>query len=284
MRLGQHDTREAVIALGTQDGIAWLEENIESPVGPEWGHLLYALNPDWAQLDRWIHLSKPHCLAAIDALLRFAPNPHVKGDKKTELPSGADATLVNDSISYALDHHRNPRLEKAAERIRHTWPTGQSPRHAVQIPNPLKQFASALLSNDSTLINDWSESIATAMNPPETAHAILLSLLNFADHRDIVAVVDWRESPENTIQKLRHLKSATGLPIIWQAFADHDGSNEDLLRTIGIEIKGSGRCLVSLDTAPDSYALTFVAPDAIPELESLIASALDDPLSIQRFE
>ena len=54
LRLGHGDTRDALVGLGREAAIAWLEEQIESPIGPEWGRLLFAVKPEWAHLDHWI--------------------------------------------------------------------------------------------------------------------------------------------------------------------------------------------------------------------------------------
>lgn len=124
VRLGHDDTRDAVLALGTKGGVAWLEQNIASPICPEWGRLLYSLKPEWAQLDRWIRLSQLHCLAAVDALLMFAPSARCDDDTERELCSGANAVLINDAISFALDHHGTPLLQDGRENptnVAHRW-------------------------------------------------------------------------------------------------------------------------------------------------------------------
>lgn len=284
LRLRQRDTQEALDAMGTDAAFAWLEEHIQSPIGPEWANAFGRLRPSWKRIERWIRLSKLHCLAAVDVLLGYTPSPYYDDDKEIQLPPGANAVLINDAITFALEHYGNPRLEDAAKRIRHAWPVGKPTRHTVSIPKPLRQFAATLFGNDSALMKEWNESLATAMNAPENADDIWHSLLEFADRKDVVAIVDWREFSESIIEKLRHLSSANGLPIAWQAYSDYDGENDNLFRDIGTEITGSARSLVSLDTGGDSYALTFLRSDAIPELESLIASALDDPQTIQRFD
>lgn len=40
VRIGQFGVREAILALGRDAGIAWLQEHIESPVSSDWGRLL----------------------------------------------------------------------------------------------------------------------------------------------------------------------------------------------------------------------------------------------------
>jgi hypothetical protein len=55
--IGQFGTQDALKALGTDGGIAWLEAHIESPVGLEWGLTLFELQPSWHHLDRWIRLN-----------------------------------------------------------------------------------------------------------------------------------------------------------------------------------------------------------------------------------
>ena len=283
-RLGHRGTRDALVSLGTQSGLAWLEEHIESPIYPEWGWALYAFKPEWAILDRWIRLSKLHALAAIDALLMFGPDPHFDDDKKPELPIGANPQLIDNAINFALEHYGNPRLKDAAKRIRQFWPVGRRPRHSVSIPTAVREFAATLFCNDPDLMRDWIKMLETAITPPQNINDLWQSLLQFGDRKNVVAIIDWKEFPIDIIESLRHLRSAAGLPILWQEYSEYANENENLLRDIATQIEGTGRSLVSLDTGGDSYALTFIARDTIPALESLIAPVLDQPHCIQQFE
>lgn len=279
IRLGHGDIREAVLALGTKDGIQWLEQHIESPIGPDWGRLLRALNPQWADLDRWIRLSKLHCLAAVDVLLAMIPDPYES--TKPMLPSGANPAAIESAIAYALEHYGNTRLREGAKQIRHAWPAGQPIRHDVSISGPLREVAAYLLTNDPRLLQEWGELMATMLTPPECVENVWYSLLQFANAKGLIAVVDHRELLDSSISRLRHLPSAKELPIHWESYMHM--SYEDLFDKIASEIKKSGWSLVSLDYVEDAYALTFVATDAIEQLESLIASALDDPQRVQVF-
>ena len=47
-----HHMADAIEALGTEAGIAWLEAHIESPCSRAWGGLLAMLNPPWHHFDR----------------------------------------------------------------------------------------------------------------------------------------------------------------------------------------------------------------------------------------
>jgi hypothetical protein len=284
VRLGHGDTRAAIVALGTRDGIAWLEEHIQAPIGPEWGRLLYSLNPPWEHLDRWIRFSKPHCLAAIDALLLCIPSPHLGDNNEPKLPIGAEPSLVDDAVTYALDQFGNPRLSAAAKRIRHTWPVGETVRRPICIPEPIKHFGVELFGNDFEIVNDWHEVLATSLNEPKTLHDFWNSLIDFAGCRRFIAIVDWREPTGSIITKLRQLHSANGVPITWQAYADRDGEIEDLFREIESEIKGTDKSLVALCSSGDSYALAFLQRDRIPDLEWLLATALHQTQILQRFE
>src|SRR6478736_2128789 len=102
---------DAVAALGREAGIEWLETNIQPQVSSGWGSALYALQPFWDDLDRWIHLSKPHGLAAIDALLDFAivdVGPFLiratrrEQGEKPQLPAGADPQKIHAALDYAI--------------------------------------------------------------------------------------------------------------------------------------------------------------------------------------
>ena len=273
-RLRRDAVRDALRALGKEAGITWLEEHIESPIGPEWGDVLYAMEPEWTHLDRWIRLSKLHCLAAVDAILSFAPDPHFDDDGEAELPSGANPSLINDAMTYALEHFGNPRLQAAAKRVRHAWLVGKPPRNAVRIPAAIKKVATVLFGRKRALMKAWNEAMATALDAPKNADDYWQSLLEFGDRNDIVAIVDCRECSEEIVGRLRDLQSAEALPIPWETHEHHNGESESLFRKLNSTIAGSGRSLVSLDTGGDSYALVFVESEKIADLEHLIVSAL----------
>ncbi|MEM7558032.1 MAG: hypothetical protein AAF394_02825 [Planctomycetota bacterium] len=283
LRLGHGDTRDSLVALGRERGIAWLEEHLESPIGPEWARLLYALEPEWKHFDRWIRRSKLHCLAAVDALVLFASGLDSDGNEAAPMPHGADPAAIDALLTFALDNYDNPRLQAAAKRIRHAWPVGTPTRHAVGIPAPIDEFASRLFGREATLMRDWIDSLANGLNAPQNPSDYWHSLLHFGGRVGIIAIVDWRAFPDSIIGRLRSLRGADRLPIPWEVYEDFDAELEALFSELNLQVKGSGQSLVSLDTGSDSYALTFVESDTLPTLESFLASALDMPPTIQAF-
>lgn len=147
--VGTMGMSKAIEWLGPEAGIAWLESHIESPCARVWGSLLGMCNPSWQALDRWIHLGKLHCLAAIDALIWYSDPYDSSGYVTT--PEGADANLINDALDYALATHLNPRLENAAKEIRQAWPRGGRKRKPVAIPPALLEAAEIVLGSNPDL-------------------------------------------------------------------------------------------------------------------------------------
>ncbi|MEX0715965.1 MAG: hypothetical protein WD066_05230 [Planctomycetaceae bacterium] len=266
--------RAAFAALGNEAAIAWLEEHIDSPIGPEWGSMFHEFQPDWPVYDRWIRLSKLHCLAAVDAILIGAPSPYFDDPKQPELPRGADAVLVNQAVDYALEHYGNPRLRDAAKRIRHTWPVGKPRRHRIEIPKPLARVARWVLGDDAAPIREWRDAMAKALDPPQDGFDFWDSLLDFCLRKGLIALVDWREGAEEIVAQLRDLPSAQGLPVRWEAHEKHSGDNEELFRNINADLAQSSRALVDLDTGGDSFALLFAERADVPTLCETIKSAV----------
>jgi hypothetical protein len=281
MRLGQPGMRDLIGVLGTEAGIAWLEAHIESPVGSEWGMALLHLNPSWLHLDRWIHKSKLHCLAAMDVLFQCT-DPWGDGEER-RLPDGADAKSINDAVDFALEHYGNPRLEKAAKEIRHAWPRGKRKRHSVNVPTPLAEAADLLLCHDSALVADWREKMATAKGAPHTAFKIWESLLSYAASKNCLAIVDWKEYPENIVASLRDLKPAEELVVEWDAFNGFEGDNEGLLHALATRVAGQGKALVCLDHGCDDYPLAILPAECVPRLVASIASLGDEAMRITPF-
>jgi len=280
IRLGQFAMQDAIKGLGTEPGIAWLETHIESPVGKDWGRALFALKPSWRHLDRWIRLSKLHCLAAIDALF-FCADPD--GGENCQIPEGADPQSINEAVDFALAHYDNPRLEDAAREIRYAWPKGCRKRHNINVPTSLLDAADVILCNEANLMIDWRETMATAQEAASTPFAIWESLLAFAQAKDLVGIVDRKEWSENIVASLRALKPARRLEIVWDAFVSFDGDTETLLRAVNGKIAKQGSTLVSLDHGCDDYPLTFIPAKCVPRLAALISSFCDEAMRVIMF-
>lgn len=281
MRLGQPGMRDLICALGTEAGIAWLEEHIESPVGSDWGNALYSLRPSWSNLDRWIRQSKLHCLAAMDVLFRCT-DPYGDGAKR-RMPEGADVKSIHDAVDFALAHYGNPRLEKTAKEIRHAWPKGKRKRHPVNVPAALRNAAETILCQDSDLMKDWHEKLATGKDEADTPYKIWDFLVMFADSKNCLVIVDWKESPENIISSLRALKPADKLDIEWDTFNEFDGDNHALLRALANEVSGQGTALICLDHGCDDYALAFVPAECVTPLATSIATFDDSSMHVLHF-
>ena len=271
----------AIRTLGTEAGVAWLEAHIESPCGRAWGSLLAMLNPPWHHLDRWIRMSKLHCLAAIDAILCFSDPHDVRGCITT--PEGADEKVINDAVDYALAHHLNPRLENAAKGIRKAWPRGGRKRRPIVVPPALLDAAGFVLGGDPELVKAWRDSMANAKKVPRKAWGIWDSLLDFAQRSQIVWAIDHRESSKEIVAVLRALKGSSNLTIDWEKFSSYEAETEAALRTLGREIAKAGRILVCLDRGGDDYPLAILSKEEVTQLATLIDSFQDRSMRVVSF-
>jgi hypothetical protein len=277
-RLERSDTHQALAALGKDAAIEWLENHIESPIGPGWGWTLYYLKAEWAPLSRWVRLSKLHCLAAIDAIQMFAAatDGMLALEVEPKLPDGATPKSINEAVAFALAQFGNPRLEKAAQRIRSVWSTGPREPRKVSVPDALARVANILFRQDENLMNAWIKSMERSRERPEGPFDIYDNLLNFAEKKDILAIVDWRAPAEEIQASLSTLKGSEGLNIPWKELLNHPGDNEELFHAINTAISFQNQSLVCLDHGCDDNPLAFLPFEKVSEIRTLIAS-FDDP-------
>jgi hypothetical protein len=276
-RLDRSDTLQAFAALGKDAAVEWLENHIEPPIGPAWGRTLHYLKINWEQLNRWVQRSKLHCLAAIDAIAIFAAATDVElaNEAEPQLPEGATPDSIQGAVDFALANFRNPRLEKAAQRILPVWSRNPRKRHQVSVPPALTNVASILFREDVELMRQWTESLATAREPPDGPFEIYDALLNFAEERKILAIVDWRAPAEEVVASLRALTSARQLGLRWQDLLIRPGDNEHLFRAIHKAVSREGNSFVCLDHGCDDYPLTFLQAQDVGKVRELIASCAD---------
>lgn len=277
-RIGHRDVRAALIALGKDRGIAWLGTALESPVGDEWGSALYALRPRWEHLDCWVHRSKEHCLAAIDALLMFGPRLALGERNPRHLPEGADNAKINELINEALRLYANPRLRMAERRIRDWWPTGPRPRHAVTIPAEIRRAADVLLRSRSSWMGEWIDDLETSLDRPSGATDFWWSLIRFCDHRDLVVWGDWNAEPIDIVSRLRKSPSARDVTLPWLLFERFNGTTDELCMAMGDAVRQSGHAFIQLDTGGDDMALAIIPADSIEVFRSIAESCFGIPL------
>ncbi len=268
---------DALLELGVDGGVAWLEKHLDQTVGPEWGAALYRLRAEWRHIDRWLKLDKLHCIAAIDALDSYSAAKPPPNSDSPEMPKGADPLKINTALDSALSSFGNPRIEKAARHIRHVWP--MSPRKAIKvtIPTPLQKVAQHLFGKEEDLFEQWETSMSTEFDPPSSSLGVYCSLLSFADEHDAVAIVDWKESGDNIVGRVRKLKSATGLEVPWDKIDVRDAETLEAISAISGEASKFGKMMVCLDQGNDDYPLVFLSDDEIRQLTDLLNSVDDLP-------
>ena len=268
-------TLKAFHDLGMQPVFSWLEKNIESQVGKEWGDLLFQLNTDWYYLSRWMQLSKLHCLAAVDALLRYA--------NISQMPNGAHPALIDFAIKRAIESFGNLRLFRAARIIRHAWPIGPPIRHVISVPPALAEVAKVLLGNNSDLIHQWHESMATALNPADSPYRVWHALMDCAAENQLLTVLDWKESPNEFVATLRELRCANETMLWWESFMDFEGETTSLLRAITSALKGQEKTLVAFDRGGDEYLLSFIPHADVAKITALVGSFKDESMRVEYF-
>jgi hypothetical protein len=257
-RLGQLGVRDAIIALGTENGVAWLEKHIESPVSTDWGGLLFALKAPWSHLERWLSLSRFHCLAVLDALRCYA--------EELEMPEGANAESIHAALDRVQAVYGSPRIKMAVKEIRHTWPLGGQKHELVDVPPAFKRAAEILFRSNATAMKGWQRSMSEDPAPPDQPEEIWISLIEFGQSQELLAIVDWRERLAEVVEQLKSLQSARSLNLAWDSFAVLRLELERGLKTIGGASISQGLALVSLDHEADDYVLTFLPSDEVPNL------------------
>lgn len=282
LALDHGEIGRALLVLGTNRGLAWMEKHIESSIGPQWGRILHDLQPPWAQLERWIRLSKIHCLAAIDALLVYAAaDSLLREDEPAVLPEGASASSIHSSLNVALAKYGNPRIESAVKKLRHAFPIGTRPKRLVKVPSEIEQIAGIMFRHDSSKIPAWHDVLATAIDDRDSILDWLHSLMNFADKANAVAIVDSREWPDEIVLRVRDLPESRELGIQWETLSTDGKTTEELLCSLSELISSCGHKLVSFDVGDSDYSFAVVSSDDYQRLKTIFASLRDSGVSIK---
>jgi hypothetical protein len=260
--LGILGMKEAVAALGTDRGVAWLETHIDSPVNSHWGEALFSLRIPWSSLEKWLRLGKFHCLAAMDALRHYAA--------EGELPAGACAASIQTALDGVQSAYSSPRIKMIAEEIRLAWPLDRQERHRVDIPPGFVQAAEIMFDGDAAFMSGWQQAMGKDPAPLEEPIYLWNSLLEFAESRQILAIIDWRSTLDDAIASLSNLKSAQSLKLAWGSFDVPKVELEQGLKTIGAASRRQGMTLVFLDRGADDFPLTFLPSGAVPILVEIL--------------
>jgi len=256
LRLQQGGARKAIVELGASEGVAWLEKHLESPIGPHWGRLLFALKPGWGVLERWMQISKLHCLTAIDVLDRYCGKEHDE-NAVPELPHGAVPEAIHIALDCAIQTYGNPRLNDKAKRIKHVFPVGSNAGTQVSIPNEVLAIANNIFQGESTLELQWRESLQKAMAPPASLREFWFSLLAFLDCSNMAAIVDWKDVPAVLVEQLSVL---TQWPEALSINLTGPDTLESALIEVGVALKIHRRELVALGDGSDAYVLSILPP------------------------
>ncbi len=263
-RLGQLGVRDAILALGTESGVTWLEKHIESPVSSDWGALLFALKTPWNHLERWLSLNKFHCLAALDALCCYAA--------ERQMPEEANTKSINAAIDRVQVAYNSPRIKMAIREIRHTWPLEARKHRLVDLPPAIEQAAGILFRSDAVLMKAWQKSMANNLETPDEAEEFWVSLIDFCQSEKLLAIVDWRERLAEVVEQLRSLRSARSLNLAWDNYASLRMELERGLKVIGSASSSHGMTLVSLDDGADDYPLMFLPSESVLVLVAALRS------------
>ncbi|MCA9111711.1 MAG: hypothetical protein KDA52_17290 [Planctomycetaceae bacterium] len=245
---------------------------MSSPVVSEWGDLFYELDPSWEELDRWVCLSKEHCLAAVDALLRFAPSEFHNDESPARYPRGATNQNIHQLIDRAIARYDNHRLREAEKRIRHVWPLGELSRHPIVIHELIKQAAHILLRGDSLAVRRWIDELETAIDPPANAEGVWMNLLTYAERFDFIGIFHHRASSAVVVGRLRECRGSTDVPLDWVLLEVADGIGDEVVPAIALQLSHSKYSLVELDTQGSDWGLAIVPTH---DTEGLIMVAED---------
>jgi hypothetical protein len=107
---------------------------------------------------------------------------------------------------------------------------------------------------------------------PELAWIALVDALT--DH-GLLAEVDWKESADEIVARLRELRSSPARPEAWAWFgtAGTDLATHDFLELAGSGLREAGTALAVLDIESDCYPLVLLPADRAAELVDLATTA-----------
>jgi hypothetical protein len=147
---------------------------------------------------------------------------------------------------------------------------------------PIVQLARLLFRGDERLVAEFQQaltdpvefvqqhgaSIGSGRHKPDWAPEPWNLLIDFAQVKQWVWVIDWKEGPTDVVAGLQDITPTRELQIEWNALAiEHEEMpTADFLAVLAAAIRPSGSELVSLNAGNDSYELTLIKEDQIAEV------------------
>ncbi|HBE67429.1 MAG TPA: hypothetical protein DDW52_04695 [Planctomycetaceae bacterium] len=249
--------------MPSDDAIAWIDRCLPSSVSPEWGGHLASCKPSPELLLKWLIRSRPHQLAALDALVPLSRNRDDFSSVLSELRSALDA----------LDSEP-PRVEILIDRIRHNLRLNDPSDAPILISDEVLSLARCVFCFDLTLVETWRLQLLDTYDPSSTATGQWHSLVQFGGTCGAFAVCDWREPIESVVTKLASIRYSDDIPRIAQSFRSYDGTIDSLCTDLAISLRSADLHLASLDSGADSYWLSINRRDEILRLEECMGVAL----------
>jgi hypothetical protein len=134
----------------------------------------------------------------------------------------------------------------------------------VDIQPDIQQAAEILFHSDAVLLKAWQKSMATSLETPNEPVEFWMSLIDFCQSEQLLAIVDWRERLAEVVEQLRSLRSVQSLNLAWDKMACLRLEMEQGLEAVGAAAATQGLTLISLDHDADDYVLTFLPSDIVP--------------------
>ena len=106
---------------GHRDAIAWLENNVASPVTTQWGEAAALLGADWNKIKGWLQSERPKQLMALDTLYAYRlPAPNMSAFAQIAAPALENAPSEKELkfvLEATLSSGGNPRMRQTIERM-----------------------------------------------------------------------------------------------------------------------------------------------------------------------
>ena len=259
--IGQAGVLSDLKELPRNEAFSWLEKHLASPISRDWGGLLFSLRADWMVIDRWIHLSKGHCLAACDALSEYSSSSL---DAEPVLPKGSTPQLVLEAVQTANAKFGNPRIQAVLDTVKSIWQVREIPKAIAQDINALADVAAILLGNQKKLLDLWSRKQPIVATPEK---AIWHDLIHYCDDKHAVVVADWRADVPDVHARIWALPVLSGVAHSDSVASPNDSLDMSIAKLASF-LFPHGYSIRSIETGSDEWVLIVLPRDEMSILES----------------
>lgn len=153
---------------GYKDAIAWLEDNVASPVTTDWGEAAALLGADWYRIEDWLRSERPKQLMALDALYAYRlPAPNMSALAQIAAPALENAPSEQELkfvLEKTMESGSNPRIRQTIERMmNYTHQIVEIRERGVQVSDLPRLYVDPESFENATSILDQHEAVISGM-------------------------------------------------------------------------------------------------------------------------